>query len=207
MLDKPQITQTPDQLTAVIRLTIPRPEIRTVMGPGVRELMAAVAAQGIAPTGPWFSHHLRMEPNIFDFEISVPVTSPVAAVGRVKPGLWPATKVARTVYRGPIANCGFRSPADFRSWLARNHTQSQGIWLRIRRLMPKRSFAPLALAESFTCRARLQELAETGRGSLKLSYFRRRQFRLLILFVGLDNRFLLGLSSIRNNSSLGHPAL
>jgi hypothetical protein len=162
MLDKPQITQTPDQLTAVIRLTIPRPEIRTVMGPGVRELMAAVAAQGIAPTGPWFSHHLRMEPNIFDFEISVPVTSPVAAVGRVKPGLWPATKVARTVYRGPIANCGFRSPADFRSWLARNHTQSQGIWLRIRRLMPKRSFAPLALAESFTCRARLQELAETG---------------------------------------------
>jgi hypothetical protein len=51
MLDEPQITQTPDQLTAVIRLTIPRPQIRTVMGPGVRELMAAVAAQGIAPTG------------------------------------------------------------------------------------------------------------------------------------------------------------
>jgi hypothetical protein len=52
MLDAPQITQTADQLTAFIRLTIPRKEIRNVMGPGIGELMAAVAAQGIAPAGP-----------------------------------------------------------------------------------------------------------------------------------------------------------
>jgi effector-binding domain-containing protein len=117
MIDKPQITQTPDQLTAVIRLTIPRPEIRTVMGPGVRELMAAVAAQGIAPTGPWFSHHLRMEPNIFDFEISVPVSSSVAAAGRVKPGLWPSTKVARTVYRGDYEGLG-GAWGEFNDWIA-----------------------------------------------------------------------------------------
>jgi hypothetical protein len=31
--------------------------------------MAAVAAQGIAPAGPWFTHHLRMDPATFDFEI------------------------------------------------------------------------------------------------------------------------------------------
>lgn len=42
-----------------------------------------------------------MDPAIFDFEISVPVTSPVAAAGRVKPGQLPATKVARTIYHGP----------------------------------------------------------------------------------------------------------
>jgi hypothetical protein len=51
MLDAPQIAQTTNQLTAVIRLTIPRAEIRNVMGPGIAELMAAVAAQGIAPAG------------------------------------------------------------------------------------------------------------------------------------------------------------
>ena len=50
MLDTPQIAQTTDQLTAVIRLTIPREEIRNVMGPGIAELMAAVAAQGIRPS-------------------------------------------------------------------------------------------------------------------------------------------------------------
>ena len=86
MLDTPQITQTDAQLTAIIHLTIPREEIRNVMGPGIGELMAAVAAQGIAPTGPWFTHHLRMAPDIFDFEIGVPVNAPVAAAGRVKAG-------------------------------------------------------------------------------------------------------------------------
>ena len=45
MLDKPSIVQTTAQPTAVIRLTIPRAEIQNVMGPGYRELMAAVAAQ------------------------------------------------------------------------------------------------------------------------------------------------------------------
>jgi hypothetical protein len=46
MLDPPQITQTAAQLTAIIRLTIPREEIRKVMGPGIGELRATVAAQG-----------------------------------------------------------------------------------------------------------------------------------------------------------------
>ena len=55
MLDTPQIAQTADQLTAVIRLTIPRSEIRNVMGPGIAELMGTVAAQGIAQPG----HGLR----------------------------------------------------------------------------------------------------------------------------------------------------
>jgi hypothetical protein len=59
MLDKPQIVQIDAQLTAIIRLTIPREEIRNVMGPGIAELMAALAAQGVAPAGPVFSHHLK----------------------------------------------------------------------------------------------------------------------------------------------------
>ena len=128
MLDTPQITQTADQLTAFIRLTIPRKEIRNVMGPGIGELMAAVAAQGIAPAGPWFSHHLRMDPDIFDFEISVPVPSPVAAVGRVQPGKWPATTVARTVYRGDYAGLG-EAWSEFNDWIAAHgHTPGPDLW-------------------------------------------------------------------------------
>jgi effector-binding domain-containing protein len=117
MLDTPQITLTADTLTAIIRLTIPREEIRNVMGPGLRELMATVAAQGIVPKGPWFSHHLRSYPDIFDFEISVPVGSQVAAVGRVEPGKWPATKVARTVYRGGYEGLG-EAWREFNDWIA-----------------------------------------------------------------------------------------
>ena len=119
MLDTPQIVETADQLTAVIRLTIAREEIRNVMGPGLTELMVAVAAQGIALTGPWFTHHLRMDPEVFDFEICLPVAEPVVAVGRVKPGQLSAAKVARTIYHGPYEGLG-DAWAEFDAWIAAN---------------------------------------------------------------------------------------
>jgi effector-binding domain-containing protein len=128
MLDEPHIAQTTAQPAAIIRLTIPREEIRNVMGPGYRELMAAVAAQGIAPAGPWFTHHLRMDPDIFDFEISVPVTAPVSAAGRVKPGQLPAATVARTVYHGDYEGLG-SAWADFDAWItAQGHTPGPDLW-------------------------------------------------------------------------------
>jgi effector-binding domain-containing protein len=100
MIDTPQITTTAVQLTAMIQLTIPRSEIQKVMGPGLQEIQAALDAQGIKATGPWFTHHLRMDPKVFDFEICMPVAAPVKATGRVKPGRAPAITVARTVYHG-----------------------------------------------------------------------------------------------------------
>jgi effector-binding domain-containing protein len=128
MLDTPQITKTAAQLTAVIHLTIPREEIRNVMGPGIGELMAALAAQGIAPAGPWFTHHLRMDPDLFDFEIGVPVTAPVAPAGRVKLGQLPATRVARTVYQGAYEGLG-AAWGEFDAWFAATgHTLGTDLW-------------------------------------------------------------------------------
>jgi effector-binding domain-containing protein len=100
MIDTPVILQTKKQLAAVVHLTIPREQISEVMGPGYEEIMNTLRAQGIAPAGPWFTHHLRFEPGIFDFEIGVPVNRPVTPAGRVVPGELPATMVARTVYHG-----------------------------------------------------------------------------------------------------------
>ena len=112
MLDKPQIVQTDPRLTAVIRLNVPRTEIANVMGTAIAEVMAAVAAQGMSAAGPVFSHHLRMDPQVFDFEVGVPVRVPISAMGRVTPGELPAAKVARAVHRGPYE--GLAS-----SWAAR----------------------------------------------------------------------------------------
>jgi len=128
MIDRPQVLRTAAQPTAVIRLTIPREEIRTVMGPGHRELMEAVAAQGITPAGPWFSHHLRMDPQVFDFELGVPVPTPIAAAGRVKPAQLPATIVARSVYHG-----GYEGLASawgkLNAWIAaEGHTPGPDLW-------------------------------------------------------------------------------
>ena len=86
MIDTPRITQTREQLTAMVHVTVPRADIQKVMGPGIDEVKAVVAAQGVATVGPWLTHHLKMDPKVFDFEICVPVKSPVSATGRVKPG-------------------------------------------------------------------------------------------------------------------------
>jgi effector-binding domain-containing protein len=117
MIDTPQITQTAGLHTAFVHLTVPREEIRNVMGPGLGEVRAAVAAQGIAATGPWFTHHLRMEPGIFDFEICVPVAEPIDPVGRVKAGQWPVTTVARTIFHGDYAGLG-AAWSEFNAWIA-----------------------------------------------------------------------------------------
>ena len=128
MLDTPQITQTSAQSAAIIRLTIPREEMPHVMGPAIGELMATIAAQGIAPVGPLFSHHLTMPSDIFDFEVGVPVAAPVSATGRVQPGQLPAVKVARTVYRGGYEGLG-SAWGEFMGWIADNgHTPAPNLW-------------------------------------------------------------------------------
>ena len=128
MLDKPYIVQTKAQPAAVIRLTIPREEIKSVMGPAIGEVMSTVAAQGIQPAGPVFSHHFKMDPKVFDFEVGVPVKSPVKATGRVKPGELPAATVARTVYRGPYEGLG-NAWGEFDSWITENkHEPAPNLW-------------------------------------------------------------------------------
>ena len=128
MLATPQIIKTNIREAAVIRLTIPRSEMMKVFGPAVGELMAALAAQGVEPVGAVFAHHLRMSPDIFDFELGVRVSVPVKATGRVKPGQLPAAKVARTVYSGPYE--GLPSAwGEFDKWMRANgHEQAQNLW-------------------------------------------------------------------------------
>jgi effector-binding domain-containing protein len=128
MLDTPRIVETTHQLTAVIRLTVPRAEIQHVMRPGIAEVRATVAAQGMAPAGPWFTHHLKMDPATFDFEVGVPVTAGVAASGRVKAGHLRATRVARTVYHGPYEGLA-GAWGEFEAWIVANgHTSAPDLW-------------------------------------------------------------------------------
>src|ERR1700720_1133683 len=128
MLATPEITTTNVEEAAVIHLTVPRSEMMKVFGPAVGELMAALAAQSVKPDGAVFAHHLKMSPDIFDFELGVRVSAPVKATGRVKPGELPAAKVARTVYSGPYEGL----PAawgEFTKWIkAKGHEQADELW-------------------------------------------------------------------------------
>jgi effector-binding domain-containing protein len=128
VIDAPQVTESADQLTAFIPLVVPRSEIQAVMGPAVGEVYAALAAQGVAPAGPWFTHHRRPPTDTFDFDVGVPVASPVAAAGRVRPGRLPAARVARTVYRGPYEGLS-AAWGEFCAWIEANgHTPRADLW-------------------------------------------------------------------------------
>ena len=128
MLEKPRIVEAAVQPTAVIHLTVPRAEIRNVMGPALREVLAAVAAQGATPTGPWFTYHLRNPAETFDFEVGVPVAVPIPATGRVRPGRLPAATVARTVYHGPYEGLA-EAWGEFQAWIAAaGRTPASELW-------------------------------------------------------------------------------
>jgi effector-binding domain-containing protein len=128
VIDTPQIVQTSAVQAAVIRFTIPKDQIQQVMGPGFGELFSTLQAQGIAPAGPAFSHHFRMDPAVWDFELGVPVASPVTPTGRVKAGTLPAARVARTIYHGGYEGLG---PAwgELHAWIVREgHKHAEDFW-------------------------------------------------------------------------------
>jgi len=130
VLDTPQIVETAAQPAAVIHITVPRKEIQNAMGPGLGEVRAVLARQGIEPAGPWFTHHLRLSRESFDFEIGIPVSAPVAPAGRVVPGQLPAATVARTVYHGEFEGLG-GAWGEFEGWIrAGGHTPRPDLWER-----------------------------------------------------------------------------
>jgi effector-binding domain-containing protein len=101
MLTHPVIVDTAGCKAAVIHLSVPRSEMAAVMPPAVHEILAVISNQGLCPVGPMFAHHLKMSPEMFDFEVGFLVERAVEPEGRVKPGSLPAVKVARTIYQGP----------------------------------------------------------------------------------------------------------
>jgi effector-binding domain-containing protein len=127
-LDPTQVLRTSPTLTAVIRLTVPRSQMQAVMGPAIGEVMAVVAAQGLTPSGPLFSHHFAMSPETFDFEVGVPVAAKVTPQGRVQPGEWPAREVARTVYRGPYEGLGAAWGEFLAGLTAQGRTHGPELW-------------------------------------------------------------------------------
>ncbi|MFO0692310.1 MAG: GyrI-like domain-containing protein [Polyangiales bacterium] len=149
MLEPPVVVELEPMTIATVRITVPRSEIVRAMGPGKAELLKVVASQGLETTGPWFTHHFRMDPAVFDFEIGVPVARPVVPEGRVVPGARPAMRVARTVYRGPYDGLG-QAWGEFLVWVAKaGHVGTDELWETY-------ELGPETSADATTYRTRLE---------------------------------------------------
>jgi effector-binding domain-containing protein len=128
VIDTPTVVESEARETAVIRLVVPQADIRSVMGPAIQEVMATLAAQGIEPAGPLYDYHRRMDPEVFDFEVGVPVPRRVSPSGRVVEGRLPARSVARTVYHGGYEGLG-AAWAELTTWIAsRGYVADPDFW-------------------------------------------------------------------------------
>lgn len=128
MIETPEVTETASQHTAVIHISVGRADVGSVMGPGVAELLAVLAAQGIVPAGPLFSHHARIEPGVFNFELGFPVATPVTVQGRVTPSQLLPTRVARTTYHGGYEGLS-DGWAELMAWVAASgHKAAEELW-------------------------------------------------------------------------------
>lgn len=128
MIDEPKIVQTESRPAAVIHFTVAKHKIQEVMGPGLKELRDTLAAQGIEPTGPWFTHHLTLDPSRWDFEIGLPISAPIKPQGRVEAGELPALTAARTVYHGGYEGLG-DAWGELMSWIEEHgHVAASSLW-------------------------------------------------------------------------------
>jgi len=130
MLDTPTLVKSPEQVIACMHFEVPRSEIQIVMGPGLDELKRIVAAQEIAVVGPWFTRHLRMSPDFFDFQICLPVARAVEPTKRVRAGRLAEANVVRSVYQGPYEGLG-AAWGKLMSWIAANGLETrEDLWER-----------------------------------------------------------------------------
>ena len=128
MQDEPKIYRTESQLVATLHVTVSRDEIREVMNPALKELVEAVKQQKVTITGPWFTHQFRMNPDVFDFDIGVPVESAIRADARVKPGVYPSIKVVETIYHGDYEGLG-EAWEEFLAWIdSRGYSVSEDFY-------------------------------------------------------------------------------
>ncbi len=130
MISEPEIVDLPAQTVAYIHVTVARAEIMQAMHAGLEELSAVLKAQKVAPTGPWFTHHLRRPNETFDFRICFPVNESVTDEGRVYSGEMAVAKVVRTVYSGNYSGL----PAawgEFMAWIENNSYETRpDLWVR-----------------------------------------------------------------------------
>ena len=103
MAETPQIITTEPQFYAAIHRQIPFSEVKRVMDQSTARIAGTLQAQGITPTGAWFTHHLERPVMGFNFEVCFPVATPIEPDGEVVPKVWPAMTVARVVHYADYA--------------------------------------------------------------------------------------------------------
>lgn len=103
------------QEAAVVRASVRPEEIGAFVGSAFGEVLDALGAQGLQPTGPPFCSY-RMLDDHFDAAAGFPASGPVVPVGRVEPSVLPGGTIATTMHVGPYDQLG-EAYEQLMSWM------------------------------------------------------------------------------------------
>lgn len=135
-IEQPRVVILPARQTATLYVKVLQAEIREVLGPGLQEVYAAVSAQNLVPIGSWFLHHLRIPDDYFEFEIGVPLATPVTPIGRVQASVFPRRRVAQALYSGPYEGLAGAWP-ELNDWIANNNLRTANELIEVYRVGPE----------------------------------------------------------------------
>jgi effector-binding domain-containing protein len=96
----PELVTVRPTTTAVVRGTVDAEEIAEFFDRSFAVLGEAMAAQGVAPTGPAFGMYHGVPDETIDLEVGFPTGRAVETDGSVEPGELPGGQVARLVHAG-----------------------------------------------------------------------------------------------------------
>jgi effector-binding domain-containing protein len=120
----PQIQRRDPQPYAGLPATVTMETFPAVADASFPELSGWLQASGIAPAGaPFIRYHVIDMAAELEIEFGIPVNAPVAASGRVRPGILPAGRYATLIHTGPYDQL-VAANAALQDW-----AQQQGITL------------------------------------------------------------------------------
>jgi effector-binding domain-containing protein len=127
MSHQPQVQQRAAQHYAAIPMTVTMDTLSEAVDQAFPELFGWLAAQGTEAAGPPFTRYLVIDMAAeLKIELAVPVDSPVAASGRVRPGILPEGRYAVLRHTGSYDGL-FAANAALQRW-ATEHGVTFDTW-------------------------------------------------------------------------------
>lgn len=140
----PEVVTLEPRTTAVVQAVVPMADLRAFFDRSFGELAAALADQGVAPTGPAFALHHRRPDDTADLEVGFPTARAVEPAGEVVAGSLPGGRAARLVHQGGYDGLG-EAWGRLVAWAGEQGSQPDGPFLEVYVTEPRPDVDPADL--------------------------------------------------------------
>jgi effector-binding domain-containing protein len=123
-----EIIEIEPQQVAVVRGAVALDRLPDFFGSAFTAVMAALEAQGVAPTGPPFGYYPTHPTEVVEVEAGFPTASAIDAQGDVVPAILPGGRAVSCVHVGPYDTLT-QTYAELEAWVADQGLEpAAGMW-------------------------------------------------------------------------------